>query len=91
MVRISALVLAMLLATASAATSADAQPQTGNRANGRDYQPSQGEVLPREKAAGVAPDSQQQQESDRALEQVDKNLLKSEGKSTASVPPIASH
>lgn len=61
----------------------------GNRANGRDYQPTPSEVVPREKAAGLRPSDAQQQATDQQLEKTDRQLLRSEGLSTKSVPNIA--
>lgn len=58
----------------------------GNRANGFSYQPTPGEVRPREVAAGVRPSSGRQAETDRALETMDRNLMRDEGMSLQSVP-----
>ena len=58
----------------------------GNRANGFSYQPTPGEVRPREMAAGVRPSKAKQEETDRALESMDRNLLRDEGMSSRSVP-----
>lgn len=63
----------------------------GNRANGFDYQPTPSEVVPREKAAGVRPSRMSQEETNRDLEQIDRNLLREEGASTSSVPNLATH
>jgi hypothetical protein len=60
----------------------------GNRANGFDYQPTQGEVVQREQAAGVRPSSASQQATDQELENIDRNLLREEGLSTSSVPKM---
>jgi len=49
--------------------------EIGNRANGFDYQPTQGAVQAREKAAGITPDQQQQQQEDQTLLQLDHKLL----------------
>jgi hypothetical protein len=60
----------------------------GNHANGFDYQPTPGEIVPREKAAGIRPPAAQQRATDQELEQLDKDLLREEGLSTKSVPKI---
>ncbi len=65
-----------------------AQAATGNRANGLNYQPTPNEVVPREKAAGVQPPAAQRGSNSRTLENIDKNLLHDEGKSTKSVPKM---
>jgi hypothetical protein len=49
--------------------------EIGNRANGFDYQPTQGAVVAREKAAGITPDQQQEQKENQTLEQLDRKLL----------------
>ena len=76
---------------AAVAQSADgpAVPRSiGNRANGFDYQPTPSEVIPREKAAGVRPPASSQEQTDRDLEQMDRDLLRDEGVSTSSVPNL---
>ena len=60
--------------------------QIGNRANGLSYQPTPGQVGPREQAAGVAPRAQQQQRTNDDLFRMDAQSLKSEGLSPNSVP-----
>jgi len=67
-----------------------AQPATGNRANGMDYQPTPAQVIPREKAAGVRPTPGEEAASNRDLEQIDRNLLRGHGMSTSSVPKMNS-
>ena len=67
---------------------ASAQIETGNRANGLDYQPTPNEVRPREKAEGIQPPVAQQKADGRMLERMDKNLLREEGQSTKSVPNL---
>jgi hypothetical protein len=62
--------------------------QTGNRANGFDYQPTPSEVLPRENAAGVRAPAGRQGANDRDLERIDRQLLQSHGLSPSSVPNI---
>ena len=61
----------------------------GNRANGFDYQPTPGEVIHREKAAGVRPSMGSQQATDQELENLDRDLLAKEGLITSSVPNMA--
>lgn len=61
----------------------------GNRANGFSYQPTPGEVVPREKATGVQPPAAQQNQTNRDLERIDKNLMRDEGLSTKSVPKMS--
>ena len=63
----------------------------GNRANGFSYQPTPGEVRPREMAAGVRPSGAKQAETDRALEGMDQSLLRAEGMSSHSVPLFTPH
>jgi len=60
----------------------------GNRANGFSYQPTPSEVIPREKAAGVRPSTTPQQETNRDLEKIDRDLLRDEGLGTSSVPNL---
>jgi hypothetical protein len=62
--------------------------QTGNRANGFDYQPTPAEVAPRENAAGVRAPSAEQKANDLSLERIDRQLLQSHGLSWSSVPNI---
>ncbi len=71
------------------AQSGFAQSETGNRANGRDYQPTPAEVQPRERAAGIQAPAPQQQRNDKDLERIDRELLRDHGMSTSSVPAIA--
>lgn len=58
----------------------------GNRANGNDYQPTPGEVILREKAAGITPSTTQENQANKELWQLDAGLLKTEGLSDRSVP-----
>ena len=62
--------------------------EIGNRANGLNYQPTPGEVGPREKAAGLLPPTSQQRATNQELEQLDRDLLRDEGLSTKSVPDL---
>ncbi len=73
-------------AMAQSGTDAPVPRVIGNRANGFSYQPTPGEVRPREAAAGVRPSKGRQAETDRALETMDRTLLRDEGKSLQSVP-----
>jgi hypothetical protein len=61
----------------------------GNRANGFSYQPTPGEVVSKEKAAGLRPSDSSQQATDKDLDKIDRDLLKDEGMSTSSVPKLA--
>ena len=80
-------VLAALCSTTVAI--AQGPPATiGNRANGFSYQPRPGEVVPRERAAGVQPPAAQQKQTNRDLERTDRKLLRDEGLGTKSVPRI---
>jgi hypothetical protein len=60
--------------------------QIGNRANGFSYQPTPGEVVPREQAAGVRPPRAAQAATDQELEAIDRDLLRDEGTGNARVP-----
>lgn len=62
--------------------------EDGNRANGRDYQPTPSEVVPREKAAGIGPSGAQKDANGQLLERMDKDLLREQGLSTKSVPNL---
>lgn len=73
-------------AMAQDANSGSPPREIGNRANGYDYEPTPGEVVPREKAAGVRPSAEQQRTTSQELQKMDKSLLRSEGLSTKSVP-----
>lgn len=57
-----------------------AAPHNGLEENGLDYQPTQGGTVSREEAAGVRPSVQHQQKTDAELDQIDRQLLRSEGK-----------
>ncbi len=88
---LAAMLAAFLMTTAAMAQNSNrAAPPVaqGNRANGLDYQPTPGEVIPREKAAGVQPPAAQQRSTDQVLERTDKKLLQDEGQSTKSVPNL---
>ena len=50
-----------------------AAEQTGNRANGKDYQPTPRAVVPAEKQAGVAPSPAQEKTGSHAIELIDRN------------------
>jgi hypothetical protein len=90
-------VLAMICAVCTAdpsiaAPSSDASVphEIGNRAHGFSYQPTQGEVRPREAAAGIRPSSDRQEAIDRTLHQLDRDLLRDEGLAPGSVPLFGS-
>jgi hypothetical protein len=82
--------LLMMSGTVLAQTAQDDSPpppQIGNRANGFSYQPTPNVVAPREQAAGVAPSPAHQQQNNRTLTNLDRNLLKSEGLNPDNAPP----
>lgn len=68
---------------------AQAPSRIGNRANGRDYQPTPSQVAPAERQAGVQPDTKVEQSENRDLEKIDRDALRSEGMSTKSVPDMS--
>ncbi len=71
------------------ATNGGAPPRRiDNIANGNDYQPTRGEVVPREKAAGIAPTGTQERTINNEVGRIDSELLRSEGLSTKSVPKL---
>ena len=72
------------LAAPAAAQPAPAAPRNGLEQNGLNYQPSQGGTVSREKAAGVRPSVQSQQQEDHELSDIDRKLLQSEGKNPAN-------
>ncbi len=55
-------------------------PRNGLEQNGLNYQPTQGGTVGKEAAAGVRPNPQHQQKTDAELNQIDRQLLQSEGK-----------
>ena len=57
-----------------------AAPRNGMEQNGLNYQPTQGGTVSKEAAAGVRPSPQHQQKTDAELNQIDRQLLQSEGK-----------
>ncbi|HTR18105.1 MAG TPA: hypothetical protein VMI52_13870 [Acetobacteraceae bacterium] len=63
----------------AAISAASAQPRNGNEQNGFDYQPTQGEVGLRERAAGVAPSTEHERTLDKEMEQINRDLLREEG------------
>jgi hypothetical protein len=65
--------------------------EIGNRAHGFSYQPTPGEVRPREAAAGVRPSSVWQEATDRTLQQLDRDLLRDEGLPPRTVPSFGPH
>jgi len=76
-------------ALAQTAPTPSAPAEIGNRANGKDYQPTPNEVVPREQSAGVLPNVAHQQAENKAVEQIDRDALKKVGQSTQSVPDMA--
>ena len=84
----SRIILALVLLGMPVAAMAQSN---GNEANGRDYQPTPSQVLPREHSAGVAPASPQRNATNHELENLDRETLKRAGASTGSVPHITSN
>jgi hypothetical protein len=82
----TAAALTALLGLACTPITAKAQPYTGNHANGNVYQPTPTQVLPLERRDGVAATPSQATENGRTLETIDRDLLRSDGVSTSSVP-----
>ncbi|HVY16236.1 MAG TPA: hypothetical protein VHB27_13505 [Rhodopila sp.] len=78
----SIMVLVLLTLTAAPAVARD----TGDRANGNDYQPTPSEVRPAERQAGVTPTQAQEQKENREVEAIDRRLLRQEGMGTKSLP-----
>lgn len=74
------------LLAAAAPHLAHAQARIANHANGLAYQPTQGEVSQAEQAAGVAPAHPRR--LDEEIDDLDRQLLQSEGAPTNSVPPV---
>ncbi len=75
----------LLGATLSPATALAQAAANGNRANGFDYQPTRGEIRDRVQAAHLPPP---RTDSGRALENIDRDLLRKEGVSTRGVPNV---
>ncbi len=84
MPRIQMLALVVLLSAPLPA--AFAQPaQIGNRANGFEYQPSEGAVSTKEREAGVAPTPAQETRTDRTLDAIDRQVLEN---ARTQAPPL---
>lgn len=58
----------------------------GNRTNGFSYQPSPGEVRPKEQIAGVRPSRASQALTNQTLKTLDRTLLHDEGLRMSNVP-----
>lgn len=71
-------VLAAAGLVASAPLAAQAQPRNGNIVDGQNRQPTPAEVVPRERAAGVAPGPVQVDRETGAVDQLGKELLQKE-------------
>jgi hypothetical protein len=76
---------------ARAAQDGSVPREIGNRARGFSYQPTPGEVRPREAAAGLRPSGARQGAADRVLRQLDSRLLRDEGLAPDNVPTFVSH
>ena len=74
---VASMLAAVYLATAAIAQPTDKIPrEIGNRANGFSYQPTPGEVGPREEAAGVQPPEAQRNATDADLEPMYNTLMR---------------
>ena len=69
--------LAAILLLASAGAEAQAQ-RNGPEWGGMNHQPTQGQVVQRERRAGVRPPPAQVQQDDRSVQQLDRQLLHNE-------------
>ncbi len=72
------------------AQTASVPREIGNRAHGFSVQPTPDEVRPREAASGVRPSGSRLEATDRALQQLDKDLLHDEGLKATTVPSFVS-
>lgn len=71
------ILITLCLATAAVAQTPDKIPrEIGNRANGLDYQPTPGEVGPREQQAGIKPSPAQRKATDADLERMYNKLMR---------------
>lgn len=78
--------------TTGSTSSAPAAPaHNGLEENGLDYQPTQGGTVSKEEAAGVRPNTQHQEKTDSELNQIDRQLLKSEGQNPNNAVSPAPH
>jgi hypothetical protein len=74
-IRAAAVALALpLLGAAAAPAQQLVAPDEGNRSDFREWQPNQGEVQSREKAAGIEASPEQQQATQEALDQLNQEL-----------------
>ena len=60
----------------------------GNQANGLSYQPTPSEVAPRERAAGIQQNKDDEAAKNRDLEAIGKDALRGVGQNTESVPKM---
>lgn len=84
-------IAAALLILAASPGAALAQ-RNGNEQNGLNYQPSAGQVEPKERAAGVAPPPQVQQQQTHEVDSIYRNLMTKErgdGMTAAPANPAA--
>jgi hypothetical protein len=84
-----ATVWVVCMASAAMAQGADSWSvprEIGNCANHFCYQPTPGEVIPREVLAGMRPSRAQQDATGRTLEAIDRSLLREEGLSEKNLP-----
>jgi hypothetical protein len=81
---------ASMAAAQGAATKAIPR-QIGNRANGFSYQPTPGQVVPREEAAGIRPSSVHDRATDDTLSHLDRQLLAQEHLNPSQAPDFSAH
>lgn len=85
--RVKRLAVALLLASA---TGAEAQtPRNGPEWGGKDHQPTEAEVIQRERQAGVQVPKAEQSQDDRTVQQLDQQLLRKEGLNSNPAPSPA--
>lgn len=83
-----AVAIAAVLFLAASAAVAQA-PRNGGEYGGLNHQPTQAEVVGRERADGVAPSRAQVDQDKRSVEQLDKQLLGAERKNPPRTAPSA--
>lgn len=78
--------LAIALLLASTAGAGAQVARNGPEYGGKDHQPAETQTLQAERRAGVRPPKAQVEQNDRALNQIDRKLLRQEGLSPSSAP-----
>jgi hypothetical protein len=66
-------------------------PVEGNRSDHRDWQPTEGEVQAREDAAGIEVPVQQQQATDKTLDQLNEELMQTNQQLQGEVSRLDGH